>query len=69
MGDTSNSIGVASVPLFIVRVIVEMINSRRLTAQVHVAPQICWDGKVKKVSVGRSQLISAFQAVENAVYS
>lgn len=57
---------VASVPLFIASVILEM-NGSRLTAWFHVAPQILRDGKVKKVSVGRSHLISASQAVESSV--
>lgn len=53
---------------YIVSVALEIINGSRLTARVHVAPQICWDEKVNKVSVGKSQLITAFQAVDNSAY-
>lgn len=56
-------------PFFIVRVVLEIIDGSRLTARVHVAPQICWDGKVNKSSVGKSQLISAFQAVDSSAYT
>lgn len=56
-------------PFFVLRVVLELINGSRLTARVCVAPQICWDGKVKKVSVGKSLLITAFQAVENSAYT